>query len=451
MALLQLDAITKRFPGVQALANVRLSLRAGEVHALMGQNGAGKSTLIKVLTGVYAADAGEHAARRRDDPPGDARSQAQRAGHQHRLPGGQPLPQPVGGGERLPRSRPAPRCCGPGIDWKAMHADARRAARRASTSTSTSRARSSTYSIAVQQMVRHRPRASRIQAKILILDEPTSSLDEDEVKQLFAVMRELRGEGMAILFVTHFLDQIYEISDRITVLRNGELVGEYPTGELAAPGPGHADGRARARRSAGPTRCPAPNGQPARRGEAGAPARRRARRGAARSSRSTSSSSRGEVLGLGGLLGSGRTETARLLFGIDRRRRGHDRDRRASRSPSTRRSTPSVHGIGFCPEDRKLEGIVARPLRPREHRRWRCRPSAACFRVPRPRTRRRRSPTATSSASASRPPTPRRPSRSSPAATSRRRCSPAGWPPIRACSSSTSRRAASTWRPSWRS
>ena len=225
--ILTMTGISKSFPGVTALARRRLPAlprrgarpdgreRRRQVHPHQGAD--------RRLRHRRGRD---HARRRAGRVHRPAAGAARR--RQHRLPGGQPLRQPLGGGEHLHRPRAAPlrrgsagaRCAaGPPSCWPA------------STSTSTSARRSSSYSLAIQQMVAI-ARAIDIEAKVLILDEPTSSLDAGEVAQLFRVMRQLRDEGIAILFVTHFLDQVYEIADRITVLRNGRLVGEYLTTEL---------------------------------------------------------------------------------------------------------------------------------------------------------------------------------------------------------------------------
>src|SRR3954469_11178957 len=224
--VLELAGITKSFVGVRALAGVGLRLNAGEVHAVMGQNGAGKSTLIKVLTGVYPADAGTIRISGEAVHP-RSRLDAQRLGistvyQEVNLCPNLSVAENVFAG-RYPRRLGM-------VDWRTMEAQARALLARLGLDIEVTRLLSS-YPVAVQQMVAI-ARALAVSAKVLVLDEPTSSLDEDEVRRLFTVLRRLRDEGMAILFVTHFLDQVYEIADRITVLRNGELVGEYPTAEL---------------------------------------------------------------------------------------------------------------------------------------------------------------------------------------------------------------------------
>ena len=177
--ILEMKGISKRFPGVQALAGVDFRLFPGEVHALMGENGAGKSTLIKVLTGVYPADAGQILLAGGEIRPG---SPARGAGarDQHRLPGGEPLPEPLGGREHLPRARPDRHL--PASTGGRCAARADGAAAAASTSTSTSRPPLADVLHRHPADGRHRALARRMQARILILDEPTSSLDEDEVE-----------------------------------------------------------------------------------------------------------------------------------------------------------------------------------------------------------------------------------------------------------------------------
>ena len=237
--VLQARDISRAFPGVQALNGVGLTLRAGEVHALMGQNGAGKSTLIKVLTGVYAPDAGsiellDRSGERRviaPESPLHAQELGISAVHQesHLLPNLSVAENICAG--RYPR-RPWTR--GGGIDWRETNRRARELLAGLGIELDVTQLAGG-LPAAVQQLAAV-ARAVAGDARVLILDEPTSSLDAEEVRALFSLMRRLREQGVAILFVTHFLDQVYEICDRITVLRNGGFVGEYACAKLDARG-----------------------------------------------------------------------------------------------------------------------------------------------------------------------------------------------------------------------
>ena len=225
-SLVEMRGITIRFPGVLALDSVDFALRAGEIHSLMGENGAGKSTLIKALTGVYPIDGGSIAVAGESRVFGST-ADAQSAGistvyQEVNLCANLSVGENVMLGHE-PHSRGR-------IDWKAVHQEAARHLENLGLHIDT-RSILSSHSIAIQQLVAI-SRAMVLDAKVLILDEPTSSLDRGEVEQLFAVIRDLRDSGVAVLFVSHFLDQVYEISDRITVLRNGQLVGEYLVGDL---------------------------------------------------------------------------------------------------------------------------------------------------------------------------------------------------------------------------
>jgi len=348
--VLELSGLSKRFAGVQALHDVALSLRAGEVHALMGQNGAGKSTLIKVLTGVYLADAGEMklgGESIRPTSPLEAQAIGLSTVYQEvNLCTNLSVAENIFAG-RFPRHGVAGVWR---IDWKKVHADARALLARLNLQIDVTRLLGS-YPVAVQQMVAI-ARALHGKSKVLILDEPTSSLDGDEVARLFALLRQLRSEGLAILFVTHFLDEVYEISDRITVLRNGEFVGEYLTSELNAPALIAAMiGREFHASTAAPV-----DAEAAAKREPLLQARGLARRGAVEPM--DIELRVGEVLGLAGLLGSGRTELARLLFGMDKADAGELR----LRGELLKLTTPTQavrHGLAMCPEERKAEGIVA--------------------------------------------------------------------------------------------
>ncbi|MCE5256473.1 MAG: ATP-binding cassette domain-containing protein, partial [Spirochaetaceae bacterium] len=224
--ILEMKRINKSFPGVKALFNVDFRLYRGEVHALMGQNGAGKSTLVKVLTGVYRQDSGETYLEGKAIRP-DSPLAAQRLGinavyQEINLCLNLSVAENIFIGREPMRFGK--------IDWKATNMRAVELLKRLNVEVDVTQPLSS-CSIAMQQMVAI-ARLLDSSAKVLILDEPTSSLDESEVRQLFSVIRKLRDDGLAILFITHFLDQTYQISDRITILKNGERIGEYRTAEL---------------------------------------------------------------------------------------------------------------------------------------------------------------------------------------------------------------------------
>jgi len=347
--VLEARGLTRRFTGVLALSGVDFRLLKGEVHALMGQNGAGKSTLIKVLTGVYPPDAGElklgGEAIRPSSPAAAQRLGISTVYQEVNLCPNLSVAENIFAG-RYPRKGAIG---GWRIDWARMQVDARALLARLNLDIDVTRLLSS-YPVAVQQMVAI-ARALSVEAKVLILDEPTSSLDEQEVERLFDVLRQLRGEGMAILFVTHFFEQMYAISDRITVLRNGELVGEYLKAEL--PPAALITAMVGRELSAAAGRN---DGAAAAAGEVLLEARGFGRRG--QLNPVDVNLRRGEVVGVGGLLGSGRTELARLLFGLDRSDRG---ELQIDGAP-VRFDNPAQairHGLGMCPEERKFDGIVA--------------------------------------------------------------------------------------------
>jgi galactofuranose transport system ATP-binding protein len=349
--VLEARDIARAFPGVQALAGVDLTLRAGEVHALMGQNGAGKSTLIKVLTGVHAPDAGRIVLNGQAISP-HSPLHAQHLGisavHQesHMLPNLTVAENICAG--RYPR-RPWIR--GGGIDWAETQRRARELLADLGIELDVTQL-AGPLPAALQQLATV-ARAVATDARVLILDEPTSSLDADEVQALFKLLRRLRDRGVAILFVTHFLDQVYEICDRITVLRNGRFVGEYASAKLDARGLVAAMvGRELAQLQDAPPHTP-----PAANGTAPVLAGQNlSRRGQLRPMDIELRA--GEVLGLAGLLGSGRTELARLLFALDARDSGEIRI--DGKPVKLERPTDALqHGLGFCPEDRKQSGIVA--------------------------------------------------------------------------------------------
>lgn len=347
--LLQMRGISKSFRGVQALKGVDFTVRAGEIHALMGENGAGKSTLIKVLTGVHPRDSGDVLLAGQSVSP-QAPREAEELGISTVYQEINLIPE-LSVAENIMLGR-QPRRFG-FIDWKELHARARRALQRLEIDLDLHRSVSS-CSLALQQMVAI-ARALDVNAKLLILDEPTSSLDEHEVAELFKVMRRLREQGLGLVFVTHFMDQVYAVSDSITVLRNGELVGEFKTAELPKLQlVGKMLGRELAAvEKVGDTMALGADANTT--GDAFLTAKQLGRKGGVEPL--DLEIRKGEVVGLAGLLGSGRTETARLLFGADRKSTGSiTLDGRATALSSPAKAIGE--GIAFCSEDRKSEGIV---------------------------------------------------------------------------------------------
>lgn len=343
-ALLEIRGLAKSFPGVKALDRVDFTLRAGEIHALLGENGAGKSTLIKVMTGVYRRDGGEVRLDGVAIDPADT-ADAQRLGigtvyqEVNLLPnltvaenlflGRQPTRLGFVDGRRMRRDAAALLAeYGLAVDPDSVLGE---------------------HSVAVQQIVAI-ARAVDLSGKVLVLDEPTASLDAGEVQVLFQTVRRLAARGIGVVFVTHFLDQVFEICDRATVLRNGRLVGERRIAELS-----RLDlvtmmlGRELAEETM---------------------IRHRGSRTAAEPFLALSGYGRrafvqpldleirpGEVVGVAGLLGSGRTEAAKLVFGVKEADSGSATvDGRRVRIASPRAA--AALGFGFCPEDRKTEGIV---------------------------------------------------------------------------------------------
>ena len=342
--VLALAGLHKSFPGVKALSDVSLRLFPGEVHALMGQNGAGKSTLIKVLTGLYQPDAGTITLNSETIAP-KRTEDAQRLGIQTVYQEVNLCPN-LSVAENICAGR-FPRKWGR-IDWPAVHAEARRVLAQMDLDIDVT-APLSRYSLSVQQMVAI-ARALRISARVLILDEPTSSLDDAAVQRLFTVLKRLRDQGLAILFVTHFLDQTYALADRITVMRNGETEGEYLAADLSR--------LALVNKMVGAPADQQPTRLDSRAAGSGAPvlqAQGLGRSGALQPL--DLELRRGEVLGLAGLLGSGRTEAARLLFGADTADSGHiETAGQRGRWRSPREAIAA--GIAFCSEDRKHEGAI---------------------------------------------------------------------------------------------
>lgn len=342
--ILEAKGICKTFPGVKALDHVDFHIRKGEVHVLMGENGAGKSTLIKILTGVYHHDQGEIRFDGKPYAPQTALD-AQKSGISTIYQEISLIPQ-LSVAENIFLGREMRRHGF--IDWKQIRLEARKAMEKLGMDLDVTRPLKS-YSTAVQQMVAL-ARAISIHAKLLVMDEPTSSMDEDEVKVLFDVIRRLKAEGISVLFISHRLSEVFEISDTITVLKDGCLVGEYPTSsltrlELISKMIGRDASHIMDHRIAPPAHEPEPFVD----------------------AENISSGvllhglnisiGKGEVVGLAGLLGSGRTEFARILFGADAMDQGVIHIDGKPVSIHVPRQAIGL-GFAFCSEDRKAEGII---------------------------------------------------------------------------------------------
>jgi len=339
----------KRFTGDLALDGVNFRMFAGEVHSLMGENGAGKSTLIKAMTGALTLDAGimrMYGEEVSFSNPGAA----QRAGigtvYQEI-----DLAPNLSVAENIMLGREKSRFGR--VDWEHMRTAAADVLSTLGISIDP-RSPLGSHSLAEQQLVAI-ARAIATDVKVLVLDEPTSSLDQDEVGELFRVIRELKSRGVAILFISHFLEQVYEICDRITVLRNGELIGEYlPTELLRIDLVQKMLGREAStlevlRPRAVPT---TPSGEAA----TLVSVRGIGRRGALQPT--DLDVFEGEVLGVAGLLGSGRTQLARLLTGIDHADTGTLELRSIRRRFHNPRAALEK-GVAYSSESRKTEGIIA--------------------------------------------------------------------------------------------
>lgn len=351
--VLQLRGIHKNFPGVHALKGVNFNLRAGEIHALLGENGAGKSTLIKVMTGVYTRDGGDILLEGHAIHPGNT-GDAQALGISTVYQEVNLLPNlSVAHNIYLGRE---PKRWGL-IDWKRINKNAQALLKTYDLDIDVTQPLSH-YSIAVQQLIAI-ARGVDMSAKVLILDEPTASLDADEVQSLFSIMRGLREQGIGIVFVTHFLDQVYAVCDRITILRNAELVGEFEAATLTRPElVGHMLGKELA---ALEERIQEQTG-----GQQAPPALTLNQVGRAGSLEPIDIQvAQGEVVGLAGLLGSGRTELCRLIFGVDKKHSGTV----VFNGETINLSSPKEGidlGMGLLPEDRKHDGILG-PLSIREN------------------------------------------------------------------------------------
>lgn len=346
--VLKMKNIHKSFPGVKALQGVDFSLKEGEIHALMGENGAGKSTLIKVLTGVYTKDEGDIFLSESEKPavihsPQDAQNLGISTVYQEIT-----LCPNLSVAENMYIGREKGVC----QSWKKMNQSADKILKSLDIPAKATQQLSS-CSIAIQQMIAI-ARAVDMDCKVLILDEPTSSLDEQEVEKLFGLMRDLKSRGVGIIFVTHFLDQVYEVCDRITVMRDGKLVGEYeikdlPRVKLVAKMLGkELDDMSEIRdenlvynkEDANQYIFEAVNLQ----SDAGIKP-------------FDFHIKKGEVNGFTGLLGSGRSECVRAIFGADRVISG-DVKINGKKVKISKPLDAMKNGIAYLPEDRKRDGII---------------------------------------------------------------------------------------------
>lgn len=344
--LLELKNIHKSFPGVLALQGVDFSLNSGEIHALMGENGAGKSTLIKVLTGVYSKDEGEITLEGKEviiRSPQDAQKEGISTVYQEIT-----LCPNLSVAENMYIGRSEKTI----QNWKQMNEGATKILQSLDIPAKATQQLAS-CSIAVQQMVAI-ARAVDMDCKVLILDEPTSSLDEQEVEKLFKLMRDLKSRGVGIIFVTHFLDQVYEVCDKITVLRDGKLVGEYeiadlPRVQLVSKMLGKELDDLSDIKGEAPTDSSVDKSA------------------VVFETKGLASDqgikpfdfhiNKGEVNGFTGLLGSGRSECVRAIFGADKKISGtvtkNGKEVKINKPLDAMKA-----GIGYLPEDRKIDGII---------------------------------------------------------------------------------------------
>lgn len=341
----------KCFPGVIALAKVDFTLRSGEIHALMGENGAGKSTLIKVLTGVEEFDQGEIRMDGITHPivcrsPQEAQANGISTVYQEvNLCGNLSVAENIFIG-REPKKFGA-------IDWKSINRRSKEILENLNIKIDVTKPLGN-FSVAIQQMVAI-ARAVDISSRVLILDEPTSSLDETEVEKLFLVMRKLKAEGIGIIFVTHFLEQVYKISDKITVLRNGSLVGEYETNQLPRyqlvakmMGKDFDDLSAIKNRESEEKENTREN--------LILEAKQLGHYGTMKPF--DLKLHKGEVLGLSGLLGSGRSELARTIYGADKPETGElfmKGEKLLINAPIDAMKA----SMAYLPENRIAEGIIS--------------------------------------------------------------------------------------------
>lgn len=342
--ILEMKGISKSFSTVKVLHEVDFRIKKGEVHALMGENGAGKSTLIKILTGVYSKDGGTVTFDGREIAPSNS-LEAQKLGispiyQEISLVSQLSVAENIYIGREIKKNGI--------IDWKTTNQKSEELLNNLGIHIDVTKPLSS-YGTAIQQMVAI-ARSILIDAKLVIMDEATSSLDEDEVAVLFDIIRKLKKQGIAILFISHRLPEIFEITDTLTVLKDGHLVGEYETSSLTKKDlvskmiGRSADDIVDVHRQ-----------------------RREIKNEVYLNAQGIESGiklrglnlmiRRGEIVGLAGLLGAGRTELARVIFGIDKKDKGTIQiDGKDVEFKLPRQAID--YGLAFCSENRKVEGII---------------------------------------------------------------------------------------------
>ncbi len=345
--VLTMRGINKTFPGVKALNGAELTLRKGEIHALMGENGAGKSTLIKVLTGVYDYETGDI---KMEGVEGNMINHSTLEAQSHGIV---TVYQEINlcpnltVAENLFVGRQPMK--GPFIDWRKMNQRSKEIMDHLGINVDVTQ-NLENYSIAIQQMVAI-ARAVDMEAKVLILDEPTSSLDDNEVEKLFVLMNNLKEKGVSILFVTHFLEQVYAVCDRITVLRNGTFTGEWTTEEL----PRFELVKAMLGKEVDDLKDLKGENPANISDEIMVEAKGMSHKGTIHPF--DFHIHKGEVVGFSGLLGSGRTEMARCIYGAD-----HNQTGTLTMNGKTLAAKAPIDsikaGMAYLPDDRKADGII---------------------------------------------------------------------------------------------
>lgn len=346
--LLYMSNIVKTFPGVKALNGVQLTIQKGEVHALMGENGAGKSTLIKILTGVYHHDEGTIVL---DDEHVGFKTpiEAQLKGISTIYQEVSLIPY-LSVTENIFIGREPKTKVGT-IDWKKAHQDAEAVLSNMGIHIDVKQPVNN-YSTAIQQMVSI-ARAISMKAKLVVMDEPTSSLDDKEVEILFGVINQLKQQNVSVIFISHRLDEIYTVCDRITVLRDGNYVGTWPISQLTQNqlisqmiGKSEAEAAELMKMKDTVDKSNEPLVIQLKNVKEGN-----------RVANISFEIYKGEVLGLAGLLGSGRTEVAKVIAGVTSSDDG-EITYKASKMHFHSPSEAISAGIAFCTENRKTEGII---------------------------------------------------------------------------------------------